>query len=392
MLYQPREDSFLLAQQVKKYACGNVLDMGTGSGIQAVTAAESKKVTAVVGVDIDKNALVHCKKSHTGTAKKFKKLSWKHSNLFSNIKGTSTFDTIIFNPPYLPNPEQSYARDIALDGGKKGYELLEKFLKQASRFLKPEGNIVVLFSSLTNKQKVEDVLEEHAFVFGELDRKKYAFEELYVYLVGKSELLKALEKKKVKNIKRLTRGKRGVIYTGKLGEEKIATKTQRQDVTTSTIGNEVTQLKKLNKKGIGPELLFSGKNFFAYLFVEGDFLVPHIEKKSKKKVFAVFTEIFNQMRLLDKLNLNKEEMHHPYKHVLINKNGKVTLLDFERCKTTLKPHNVTQFCQCLSSTVMQNVLKKKKIVVNVPELRKLAKKYSITHGEEEYKEILKLLA
>jgi methylase of polypeptide subunit release factors len=37
-IYEPQEDSFLLQKVLKEYAFGRVLDMGTGSGIQALTA------------------------------------------------------------------------------------------------------------------------------------------------------------------------------------------------------------------------------------------------------------------------------------------------------------------------------------------------------------------
>ena len=40
-IYQPAEDSYLINQFVKQYAIGRVLDMGTGSGIQALTAIKS---------------------------------------------------------------------------------------------------------------------------------------------------------------------------------------------------------------------------------------------------------------------------------------------------------------------------------------------------------------
>jgi pyruvate dehydrogenase E1 component alpha subunit len=39
-VYEPREDSLLLEKYVKKFAKGIVLDIGTGSGIQAKAAAE----------------------------------------------------------------------------------------------------------------------------------------------------------------------------------------------------------------------------------------------------------------------------------------------------------------------------------------------------------------
>ena len=55
MIYEPREDSFLLQKYVKKYSKGRVLDMGTGSGIQALTALEKTK--CVVAVDINEETL-----------------------------------------------------------------------------------------------------------------------------------------------------------------------------------------------------------------------------------------------------------------------------------------------------------------------------------------------
>ena len=59
-IYKPREDSFLLEKYVKKYAKGIVLDLGTGSGIQAKAA--SSKADFVIAVDINQKALEHCSK------------------------------------------------------------------------------------------------------------------------------------------------------------------------------------------------------------------------------------------------------------------------------------------------------------------------------------------
>ncbi|HHI04291.1 MAG TPA: methyltransferase domain-containing protein, partial [Candidatus Woesearchaeota archaeon] len=54
-VYEPMEDSFLLAEHVKKHSNGFVLDVGTGSGIQAITASE--KANLVIGVDISRDAI-----------------------------------------------------------------------------------------------------------------------------------------------------------------------------------------------------------------------------------------------------------------------------------------------------------------------------------------------
>ena len=59
-IYEPREDSFLLAKCVKEQVSGKVLDVGTGSGIQAETAVEQG--CDVDAVDIDDDAVEHVKK------------------------------------------------------------------------------------------------------------------------------------------------------------------------------------------------------------------------------------------------------------------------------------------------------------------------------------------
>ena len=57
-VYKPGEDSYLLQRHVERLVFGNVLDMGTGSGIQAVTAAIKQEVSKVLAVDINPVALI----------------------------------------------------------------------------------------------------------------------------------------------------------------------------------------------------------------------------------------------------------------------------------------------------------------------------------------------
>ena len=63
MIYKPREDSKLLEHYVRQYAKGSVLDIGTGSGIQAIAASKNKKVNSVLALDIQKDTIEHCKKN-----------------------------------------------------------------------------------------------------------------------------------------------------------------------------------------------------------------------------------------------------------------------------------------------------------------------------------------
>ncbi len=180
-IYEPEEDSFLMQAYIKKYSKGVVLDMGTGTGIQAEEAAGSKKVVKVFGVDINEEAIKHCIRNQ-----KSKKIIFATSDLFTLFKvdrryiGTK-FDTIIFNPPYLPNDPK--IKDKALDGGKKGYELICGFLHESKNFLKPNGKILLLFSSLTSKPTLDNFLIKNHWKFKEITKKHIFFEDLYLYLI-----------------------------------------------------------------------------------------------------------------------------------------------------------------------------------------------------------------
>ncbi len=176
MTYEPQEDSYLLLEYVKRLAHGKVLDMGTGSGILAREAVYSNEVEEVVAVDIDEEAVRELKKDD------IKKLRAFQSDLFANI--TERFDTIVFNPPYLPIDEMD--RDAALDGGVKGYEVIEMFLKEAKKHLKKNGFILMLFSNRTGKREIDRIIRGKGYKFKLIGEKSLDFfEQLYVYKIEK---------------------------------------------------------------------------------------------------------------------------------------------------------------------------------------------------------------
>jgi len=271
MVYVPQEDSYLLLSQVKKYACGKVLDMGTGSGIQAIAASQVKAVKSVTGVDVDTAAIKKCRK-------KSKKVAWKNSDLFSAVKGK--FDTIIFNPPYLP--QDTGILDIALYGGKHGYEITAKFLNSVNDHLNAKGIVLLLFSSQTKKNKVEEYIEKNLLEFQCVAKHHQFFEDLYVYKLVKRDVLKVLEKKGIRGLQYLDKGKRGIVFTGKYKGKKIAVKIRRaSSKAVNRLENEAAWLARLNKKKVGPQLLFHGPGYLGYEFVKGKlFLYSQIHHKT----------------------------------------------------------------------------------------------------------------
>ncbi|MFC1768597.1 HemK2/MTQ2 family protein methyltransferase [Nanoarchaeota archaeon] len=366
-VYEPQEDSYLLAEQVKKYAKGNVLDMGTGSGIQAITASKCKNVKKVTAVDVNPKAIKQSKKNalHQG----IKNIKFIEGYLFDKVKGK--FDTIIFNPPYLPDDIK--AKDVALDGGKKGYEVLGKFIQQVNNHLNPNGKVLFIFSSLTNKQKVNEFLEENMLDFEEIASQGLFMEKLFVYIIEKSNIRRELEKKGVNNLQYFDHGKRGLIFTGIYKKKKVAIKIKRPSSEAhNRIENEVYWLKRLNKKNIGPNLFLAGKGYLVYEFVEGDFILDYIEKSNKTAIKKTLKAIFKQLLEMEEMKVNKEEMHHPIKHIIVNK--KPTMIDFERCHISKDLKNVTQFCQFLSGHLCQN-LNAKGLKYTPDQIRAAAKQY-----------------
>jgi predicted Ser/Thr protein kinase len=310
------------------------------------------------------------------------------NNLNKKLKNFK-FDTIIFNPPYLPKDVK--LKDLTVEGGKKGYEVLERFFNDVNDYLKPEGIILIVFSSLTKKDKVNEFIKNSLMEFKQLSKKHIFFEDLFAYLVKKSNLLKKFEKRGIKNIKYFTKGHRGILFTGILNNKKIVIKVNNpKSKAVNRILNEINNLKILNEKGIGPNLIFENNEYFVYEYIDGDFILDYFKNNNKKIIKKIIKDIFKQLFTLDKLKVNKEEMSHPVKHILINENNKVYLIDFERCHKTLKPKNVTQFCDFLISDYVKKILNQKGIKINKNRIIQSAKNYKKNQTDKNLNKILKI--
>ena len=170
-IYEPREDSELIVEQVDKLVKKGMkaLDVGTGSGI--IAAALLKKTSDVTGSDVNPYAVSYCRK-------KYPKAKFIQSNLFEDIRGK--FDVITFNPPYLPEHKgEDLETALMTTGGAKGYELLLKFLKQAKEHLTSNGFIITVFSTITHEDIVFKEAEKLGYEHEILSTKKLFFETLF---------------------------------------------------------------------------------------------------------------------------------------------------------------------------------------------------------------------
>jgi release factor glutamine methyltransferase len=172
-VYEPAEDSFLLAEEAKKMT-GTLLDMGTGCGIGAICAEKCKSLGVDVNPDAVKNAKQNAK-TNKSDAKFFV------SNLFGKVGGK--FDNIAFNPPYLPASKEERVKgslELALTGGKNGRETTDRFLSQFKNHLAPGGRLLLVQSSLSDKGETKMKLEKMGFEVREVAKTHVFFEDIYL--------------------------------------------------------------------------------------------------------------------------------------------------------------------------------------------------------------------
>lgn len=145
----------------------------------------------------------------------------------------------------------------------------------------------------------------------------------------------------------LDKGKRGLVYTAILAGRKVLVKQVNPASAINTVAHEAEMTSKLNDAGIGPAFIAFAEGQLVREYVEGERIEDYLAHATSQQARSVVRQTLDQCRIMDELSINKQEMTHPYKHLLITKEGKVVMIDFERCKYTPKPKNVTQVCQYL---------------------------------------------
>ncbi len=171
-VYQPAEDSGLLAKAGVEHATGQALEVGTGSGwVAAKVDAETD--ARVVASDLNPHA---CQQARE------RGLEVVRGSLVDPF-ADGAFDTVLFNPPYLPtDPENEWDdwMEAALSGGESGRALIDPFLDSVGRVLTPDGIVLLLVSSLTGFDEVVAHAERNGFSAETVVQESYPFETLSV--------------------------------------------------------------------------------------------------------------------------------------------------------------------------------------------------------------------
>lgn len=143
-----------------------ILDIGTGSGVIALSLAAKFPEVKIIGVDVSEDALslAHENAARLGLSQRVQFLK---GDLLENVDGT--FDLIVANLPYVAaqdrhtlSREVLHDPDVALFGGDRGDELVRQLIERAPSRLNP-GGILALEIGLGQSEALLSMLAEKKY-------------------------------------------------------------------------------------------------------------------------------------------------------------------------------------------------------------------------------------
>ncbi len=135
----------------------SIVDVGTGSGIIAISLAAALSKADIYATDLSMAALKIAKQNAYVHSQK--QIKFLQSNLLAPFK--ANFDLICANLPYIPSKNLGTLRvakwepRLALDGGESGLDLIEKLLIQAKTNLAYRGTILLEIESSLGEKSLE---------------------------------------------------------------------------------------------------------------------------------------------------------------------------------------------------------------------------------------------
>lgn len=137
-----------------------ILDVGTGSGVIALSLAVKFPEAEIFACDVSADALVLAQEN--AARLEIHRVQFVESDLFQNIPGP--FDVIVANLPYISrndreqlSPEVLCDPEVALFAGEHGDELIRRLIETGTDHLSP-GGLIALEIGLGQDKTLTEVL------------------------------------------------------------------------------------------------------------------------------------------------------------------------------------------------------------------------------------------
>jgi putative serine/threonine protein kinase len=150
------------------------------------------------------------------------------------------------------------------------------------------------------------------------------------------------------NVPVLGKGFVGIVVIARLAGQRAALKIRRVDADRLGLQHEAQMLAKANSVQVGPKLMRVSKNFLLMQLVDGVLLPEWLGvHKETEHVRSILSDVLEQCWRLDNMGLDHGELSKAPKHIIISKQRKPWIVDFETASVDRKPANVTSVCQFL---------------------------------------------
>jgi len=155
-VFIPRPETEILVEKVlsiskkmSRLKPFKLVELGTGTGIIAISLVYFLKTVKVYAIDISEKAIVLARKNALKhhCQKNIDFIKGDFINIITQKFQTNSLDGIISNPPYIPKNEidhlsleiKNHEPHTALDGGMDGLFYYEKIIKHGTEYLKKGG-------------------------------------------------------------------------------------------------------------------------------------------------------------------------------------------------------------------------------------------------------------
>lgn len=171
--------SRFMAENISVTSQDEVLDMGTGCGIIAITAAQCAR--RVVAIDINPQA-VHYAQKNVRLHGLENTVLVLEGNLFSPLEPGAKFDVILVNPPYFEGTPTTPLEYALFDPGNR---FVRTLMEHAGDYLKRGGYLQLLLSTMSAYEHVQELMIQLGWEYQVMATKRlngpWSEEMLFVY-------------------------------------------------------------------------------------------------------------------------------------------------------------------------------------------------------------------
>ena len=162
----PRPETEELVELILESMSGSrpstILDVGTGSGVIALTLAQKLPQAKVIATDISDDALLLAREN--AARLQINEVEFRNSDLLANVDGK--FDLIVANLPYVSRHDRDQLAaevlrdpEVALFAGEKGDEIICRLIEAAPGYFNAHG-ILALEIGLGQESALMDFLRQ----------------------------------------------------------------------------------------------------------------------------------------------------------------------------------------------------------------------------------------